>query len=69
MKWLFLLAGIAISAAASLLVKMATQPPRSLPTLNEPGSLLSNWHLVVGIILYGTAFVLYTLALKVLPLN
>lgn len=69
MKWLFLLVGIAISAAASLLVKMATQPPRSLPSLNEPWSLVSNWHLLVGITLYGTAFILYTLALKFFPLN
>lgn len=69
MKWLILIFGIACNASASVLVKMAMMPPRKLPSLTAPLELLSNWPLLLGVALYGTAFLLYAAALAVLPLN
>lgn len=69
MKWLILLFGIASNASASVLVKMAMTPPRSFPTLADPTSLFRNWPLCLGVVLYGTAFLLYAAALARLPLN
>ncbi|MCG7402269.1 MULTISPECIES: DMT family transporter [Caballeronia] len=69
MKWLILLLGIASNASASVLVKLALTPPRSIPSLADPLSLLRNWPLCLGVVLYGAAFVLYALALTRLPLN
>lgn len=69
MKWLILIIGIACNASASVLIKMAMMPPRKLPSLTAPLELLSNWPLLLGIALYGAAFLLYAAALAVLPLN
>ena len=69
MKWLVLLLGIASNASASLLIKLALQPPFRLPSLTAPLSTLENWPLLLGIFLYGSAFVLYAIALKFFPLN
>jgi multidrug transporter EmrE-like cation transporter len=69
LKWLILFLGIAANASASVLVKMAVTPPRSLPSLQDPWSALGNAPLWAGVLLYGAAFVLYALALTKLPLN
>ena len=69
MKWLVLLLGIASNASASLLIKLALQPPFRLPSLAAPWVVLENWPLLLGIFLYGSAFVLYAVALKFFPLN
>lgn len=69
MKWLILMIGIAASASASIMVKIATLPPRKLPSLAEPLAALSNWPFWVGLGLYGAAFMLYATALGRLPLN
>ncbi|MFM9109748.1 MAG: hypothetical protein ACKOPN_03955 [Prochlorococcaceae cyanobacterium] len=62
-------AGIAANASASLLIKLALLPPRRLPSAADPWALFGNAPLLAGIALYGAAFVLYALALKVFPLN
>ena len=36
MKWLLLVAGVAANASASVLVKLAMQPPRRFPSLADP---------------------------------
>ena len=69
MKWLILVLGIAVNAAASVLVKMAMMPPREFPSLTEPLAALSNWPFWLGLGLYGGAFLLYAAALARLPLN
>lgn len=69
MKWLILLMGIGVNAAASVLIKLAMTPPRRLPTFSEPLSLLANGPLLTGLVLYGMAFLLYAAALARLPLN
>ena len=69
MKWFILLAGIATNATASVLIKMATLPPRRLPSLASPMDAFSNWPFWLGLGLYGCAFLLYTAALARLPLN
>lgn len=69
MKWLVLLLGIAANASASLLIKLALQPPHELPPLKDPWSLLENRPLIVGVLLYSIAFVLYAMALRLFPLN
>jgi small multidrug resistance pump len=69
MKWLVLLLGILSNASASLLIKLALQPPHRLPSLQAPWAGLENWPLLVGLFLYGSAFVLYAVALKFFPLN
>ena len=69
MKWLVLLLGIASNASASLLIKLALQPPFRLPSFAAPWAVLENWPLLFGIFLYGSAFVFYAVALKFFPLN
>lgn len=69
MKWLILVLGILSNAAASVLVKLAMEPPRRFPSLGDPRAALSNWPFWAGLILYGAAFLLYAAALARLPLN
>jgi small multidrug resistance pump len=69
MKWLILVVGIAANASASVLVKMAMMPPRKFPSLSEPMAALTNWPFWLGLVLYGSAFLLYAAALARLPLN
>lgn len=69
MKWLILLLGIACNAAASVMVKLATMPPRRFPSLSDPWAALSNWPFWLGLVLFGGAFFLYAAALARLPLN
>jgi multidrug transporter EmrE-like cation transporter len=69
MKWLILLLGIACNASASVLIKIALMPPRKALSFTDPISALMNWPLWLGLGLYGTAFVLYAIALVFLPLN
>jgi small multidrug resistance pump len=69
MNWLILLLGIAANAAASVLIKVAVTPPRHFPPLDRPWEAWTNWPLVLGLALYGAAFVLYAAALARLPLN
>ena len=70
MKWLILILGIASNASASVLVKLAMMPPRKFPGLDDSiKSVVSNWPFWLGLVLYGTAFLLYAAALARLPLN
>jgi small multidrug resistance pump len=69
MKWTILILGIAANAGASVLVKVATTPPRRFPTLDDPFAALANWPFWAGLFLYGVAFLLYAAALARLPLN
>jgi small multidrug resistance pump len=69
MKWLILIAGILSNASASVLIKLAMMPPHRFPTLDDPLGALRNVPLMLGLILYGGAFLLYAAALAKLPLN
>lgn len=69
MKWIILLLGIAANATASVMVKLAMQPPRTFPSPSDPMAGLSNWPFWLGLALYGAAFLLYAAALARLPLN
>lgn len=69
LKWLILILGILANASASVLVKMAMQPPRKFPSPADPLAALSNWPFWLGLGLYGAAFLLYAAALAKLPLN
>lgn len=69
MKWLILILGIASNASASVLVKMAMQPPRKFPSPADPMAALLNWPFWLGLAFYGAAFLLYAAALVRLPLN
>ncbi len=69
MKWFIVILGIACNAAASVLIKIAITPPRQLPSLSDPFAVLTNWPLILGLTLYGGAFLFYALALTKLPLN
>lgn len=70
MNWInvaIVVAGILSNASASVLIKVAM---RTIPT--SPAmlwQLATNWILLLGIFLYGCAFVLYAAALSRLPLN
>ena len=68
-KWLILVMGVAANASASVLIKIAMQPGRPAPSLAAPLTVLSNCPLLMGVGLYGAAFVLYAAALARLPLN
>lgn len=69
MKWMILIVGIASSASASVLIKLAIMPPRKFPSLSDPMAALSNWQFWLGLVLYGVTFLLYAAALVRLPLN
>ena len=69
MKWLILILGIASNASASVMIKMAMMPPRQFPSFNAPMAALTNWPFWLGLVLYGSAFLLYAAALVYLPLN
>jgi small multidrug resistance pump len=66
---LLVVIGIACNAGASVLVKYALMPPRRIPSLSDPLSVLMNAPLVLGVTLYGLAFILYAVALSRMPLN
>lgn len=69
MKWVILILGIASNASASVLIKMAMMPPRIFPTISNLFSILENWPFLLGLGLYGLAFLLYSASLTHLPLN
>lgn len=69
MKWLILLVSIAANASASVLIKIAGQPPRRLPSLEQLPASLLNLPFWAGVILYGVAFLTYAAALARFPLN
>ena len=69
MKWIILLIGIFSNASASVLMKKALNPQFKLPMVSSPSNLMGNWPLLLGISLYGLAFILYAAALKFFPLN
>jgi multidrug transporter EmrE-like cation transporter len=68
-KWIILLLGIVSNASASVLIKVAMTPPRTPPSLSAPMSILTNWPLLLGLVLYGGTFLMYAAALARLPLN
>jgi small multidrug resistance pump len=69
MKWLILFLGVAFNASASVLVKLATLPPRHLPSLLAPAAAMRNWPFWLGLGMYAGAFLMYTAALARFPLN
>jgi len=69
MKWIILILGIVANTLASVLIKLAVSPPYKLPTLSDPMGVFSNWPLLLGVVFYGAAFLLYMTALTRLPLN
>jgi small multidrug resistance pump len=60
---------IACNASASVLVKYAFMPPRMFPSLSDPASIVLNGPLILGLAMYGLAFVLYAVALSRMPIN
>lgn len=69
MKWLILILGVVSNASASALIKVAMSQSKHAINIKEPLSILTNWPLILGLFLYGAAFVFYALALTRLPLN
>lgn len=69
MKWLILILGVLSNASASTLIKVAMTERKQAISIREPLTILANWPLFTGVLLYGAAFVLYALALTKLPLN
>ena len=70
MKWVLLFLGLLANAGASVLIKMGVSrdyaPHFSWESLVE---FFKNGPLLFGIVLYGTAFLLYMISLSKLPLN
>ena len=69
MKWLILIFGILSNVFASVLIKVAMMPPRKMPSLKDPLSVIDNIPLWSGLFLYGIAFILYAAALRFFPLH
>ena len=69
MKWVILLSGVASNALASILIKIATEPPYKLPSLYAPYTAIKNWPLMLGVTMYAVALGCYVAALSRLPLN
>lgn len=70
MKWLLLFMGLLANAGASVLIKVGVNR-NFTPELSFTGlvEFLKNWPLLLGIVLYGTAFLLYMVSLAKLPLT
>ncbi|OEE68516.1 multidrug transporter [Enterovibrio norvegicus] len=68
MKYLILIAGILANASASILIKYAVSNSSGIGQSFYQKFLL-NPTLIGGVILYGVAFLLYTIALSKFPLN
>lgn len=70
MNWIFLVLGLLANAGASILIKAGIgygfEPQFTLRGLLD---FIKNWQLMLGIVLYGFAFLLYALSLSRLPLN
>ena len=66
---LILFMGVLCNAAASLLIKVATQPPYGPLKVQEPLAWLLNLPLWGGLGCFGLAFGFYVLALQRLPLH
>ncbi len=69
MKWLILILGVLSNASASVLVKFAVAKVDDDFQIGNILSFLSNIPLILGVFLYGIAFILYTISLTYLPLN
>lgn len=69
MNWMILVFGVFANAFASVLIKLAVTPPRAPPSLDNIMSVITNWHLISGLLMYGIAFLLYIIALSKFPLN
>jgi small multidrug resistance pump len=69
MGWLLLVVGILSNAGASVLMKLAVTSGKKPISVTDPLSILGNWSLMASVILYGAAFVLYAMVLRILPLH
>tara|TARA_B110000208_G_scaffold105277_1_gene130583 strand:- start:6004 stop:6354 length:351 start_codon:yes stop_codon:yes gene_type:complete len=69
MKWIILVLGILSNASASILIKVAITNASVPIQLSKPLSIFGNMLLIVGISLYGIAFMLYASALTYFPLH
>lgn len=69
MKWTILLIAIAANTAAALLIKLATAPGKSFPSLVPFNLAFSNWALWLGLFIYGLALATYIWALSVFPVS
>ena len=49
MKWLLIIFGILSNVFASVLIKVAMMPPRKIPSLKDPWSLITNIPLWSGL--------------------
>lgn len=69
MQWLILIVGVLSNASASILIKVAVTSNNNPLEISNPLSIVGNPTLIIGVGLYGLAFILYALALTYLPLN
>ena len=69
MNWFILFLGIMSNAFASVLIKVAVSESRKLPSLFDPMSIITNWPLLLGLIMYVATFLFYISALSRFPLN
>ena len=69
MKWIILLLGVLANTSASLFIKMAMSEVSFPRDVGSFFGFVFNLHLMFGLVLYGMAFILYSLALINLPLN
>jgi multidrug transporter EmrE-like cation transporter len=69
MQWLILILGVLSNASASILIKVAMTSKQNQIEISNPLSIIGNSTLIIGVGLYGLAFILYALALTYLPLN
>jgi len=69
MKWVILALGIMANASASILVKLAIIHPRKFPSFEDPVGALENWPFWLSLVMYGAAFLLYSISISFLPMN
>jgi small multidrug resistance pump len=69
MKWIILLLGLFSNASASVFIKIAVTDKSPVPEVTSFLQNFLNPYMVLGLGLYGSAFIFYSIALTYLPLN
>lgn len=69
MSWVILILGISANTLASLLIKHSTVTPHTTSSLLSISGVMTHWALLLGLVMYGAAFMFYKTALYHFPLH
>lgn len=69
MAYLYLAAAFSLNAIANILLKLGARNGIDISSLSPISLALSNWQLILGVIIFAANVILYFLALRELPLS